>query len=223
MLNIFVGYDEREAIAYHNFVNSVIVSSSTPVSLTPLALNTLKGYTESHTDGSNDFIYSRFLVPYISDFKGVALFVDGDMICQSDIKELFDLFDPSKAVQVVKHSYLTKFNTKYLGNKNGDYPCKNWSSVILFNCEHPANKVLTPEFVSSHDGKYLHRFSWLDDDDIGELPDTWNYLVLEYPDNYKAKLLHYTIGTPCFKEYSSGGMADLWYNQLVKTIAPLRG
>jgi len=222
MLNIYVGYDEREAVAYHNFCNSVLVNASSPVSFIPLALNTLKNYKETHYDGSNDFIYSRFLVPHLQK-RGWAMFADGDMICQADVKELFNLRDSSKAVMVVKHDYKTKHTTKYLGNTNQDYPRKNWSSVILFNCDHPKNKILTPEFISEHDGKYLHRFSWLDDDDIGELPVEWNYLVMEYPDNPHAKLLHYTIGTPCFADYANCNHSDVWYNHLVKTTAPLKG
>ena len=89
------------------------------------------------------------------------------MIIQADIKELYELRDETKAVMVVKHDYKTKQSKKYLGNINENYPRKNWSSVILWNCKHPKNKILTPEFVRNQSGKFLHRFSWLDDDDIG--------------------------------------------------------
>ena len=120
-INIVVGFDQREAVAYHTFCQSIIEKSSLPIQFTPLAINTLKGYQETHTDKSNDFIYSRFLTPYLSDFKGWAIFFDGDMICQADIKELWDLKDKSKALMVVKHDYQTKANIKYLGNKNENY------------------------------------------------------------------------------------------------------
>ena len=89
------------------------------------------------------------------------------------------------AVQVVKHNYKTKFPIKYLGHKNDDYPKKNWSSVILFNCSHPKNKILTPKLIETAKGSYLHRFSWLDENEIGEIPQEWNYLVLEYPETKK--------------------------------------
>lgn len=167
-------------------------------------------YVEAHTDGSNDFIYSRFLTPYLAEFKGWAIFADGDMIFQSDINELWNLRDPLKAVQVVKHDYKTKQSTKYLGNKNENYPRKNWSSLVLWNCAHPANRVLTPQFIQSNSGSFLHRFSWLDDDLIGSLPPEWNWLAIEYPDNEKAKLIHYTLGTPCFSAYQNTSMAMLW-------------
>ena len=107
-LDIYVGYDGKvEPVAYHNFCQSVIEKSSIPVSFTPLALNTLKDYEETHKDGSNAFIYSRFLVPYLNNFKGIALFVDGDMICRTDIAEILANFDNDEAVKVVKHNYTT--------------------------------------------------------------------------------------------------------------------
>ena len=209
-VKIYIGFDQREAIAYHAFVQSLIDHASIPLDITPLAVKTLKEYEEKHEDKSNDFVYSRFLTPYLNDFKGWAIFVDGDMICQKDIKELLDLRDDSKALQVVKHEYKTKAYQKYLGNINQDYPRKNWSSVILWNCKHPKHKILTPDFIANQSGKYLHRFSWLADDDIGELPKEWNWLATEYPNNEQANIIHYTLGTPCFKDYRDAEMSDIW-------------
>ena len=210
-INIVVGFDQRESVAYHTFTQSVIEKSSLPVAFIPLAINTLKGYEEKHEDKSNDFVYSRFLTPYLNDFKGWAIFADGDMICQADIKELWDLKDQSKALLVVKHEYETKAHQKYLGNTNENYPRKNWSSLILWNCGHPKHQILTPDFITNQTGKYLHRFSWLEDSDIGELPPEWNWLAIEYPENRKAKLIHYTLGTPCFKTYRDTEMSDIWH------------
>ncbi len=209
-INVVVGFDQKEAIAFHTFTQSVIEKSSLPVTFTPLAVNTLKDYKEEHTDGSNAFIYSRFLTPYLNDFKGWAIFADGDMICQADIKELWDLRDESKALLVVKHNYKTKASQKYLGNINENYPRKNWSSLVLWNCSHPGHKILTPDFIAKQTGKYLHRFSWLSDNDIGELPMEWNWLAIEYPINMKAKLIHFTLGTPCFMNYRNTEMANYW-------------
>jgi lipopolysaccharide biosynthesis glycosyltransferase len=211
-INLFVGFDPREAVAYHVFCNSIIQNTSVPVQITPLVLSQLKEFNETHDDRSNDFVYSRFLTPYLSDFKGWAIFADGDMICQGDLKELIDMADPSKAVMVVKHDYQTKATQKYLGNINENYPRKNWSSVILWNCDHPKHKILTPDYVSKQTGKFLHRFSWLDDQDIGELPLEWNWLASEYRVNREAKLIHFTLGTPCFKDYKNSDMADIWYH-----------
>jgi lipopolysaccharide biosynthesis glycosyltransferase len=206
-----VGFDQREAVAYHTFTQSVIEKTSTPVSFIPLAINSLKDYEETHTDKSNDFIYSRFLTPYLKNFSGWAIFADGDMVCQTDIKELWKLKDESKAILVVKHDYKTKAQKKYLGNKNENYPRKNWSSLILWNCSHPKHKILTPDFIAKQSGKYLHRFSWLDDDEIGILPIEWNWLAIEYPENMQAKLIHYTLGTPCFRDYANSDMSDIWH------------
>jgi lipopolysaccharide biosynthesis glycosyltransferase len=218
---MIVGFDQREAIAYHTFTQSIIEKSSVPVSVTPLAINSLKNYKENHTDRSNDFVYSRFLTPYLNNFQGWSIFADGDMICQADIKELWDLRDESKAVLVVKHNYQTKQNIKYLGNMNENYPKKNWSSLILWNCGHPKHKILTPEFISNQSGKYLHRFSWLDEEDIGELPIEWNWLAIEYPINASAKIIHYTLGTPCFKNYKDTDMAEIWINTYKRALQGL--
>ena len=211
IIRIVVGYDKTESVAYHVFTQSVLEKSSVPVSFIPLPVNTLKFYKETHADGSNEFIYSRFLTPFLMDFSGWAIFADGDMVCDSDIAELWALRDENKAAQVVKHNYKTKKSVKYLGNKNEDYPRKNWSSLILWNCGHPDNKILTPEFIQKTPGSFLHRFSWLNDSHIGELPLEWNWLAIEYPDNPNASIIHYTLGTPCFREYSQGSMAEFWH------------
>jgi hypothetical protein len=211
VIKLFVGFDPREAVAYHTFCQSVLEKASQPVAFTPLVLQSLPLYKETHGDGSNTFIYSRFLTPYLCGYDGWAVFADGDMICRADIAELWALRDPRKAVQVVQHDYVTKASTKYLGNKNQNYPRKNWSSVMLWNCEHPKHRVLTPEFLMGQTGAFLHRFSWLDDAEVGALPKEWNWLTTEYEDNYDAKLLHYTLGTPCFSDYRDAPMADEWH------------
>lgn len=212
IVRLVVGFDQREAIAYHVFCQSVVDNSSVPITFLPLAENTLQVYEERHDDGSNKFIYSRFLTPFLCQFKGWAIFADGDMICLDDIKKLWDLRDSSKAVLVTKHDYQTKRKIKYLGNKNENYPRKNWSSLILWNCEHPANQLLTPEFIQDKPGSYLHRFSWLRDDEIGSIPLEWNWLAIEYPENQFAKIIHYTLGTPCFTEFKNSDSAEIWYN-----------
>lgn len=217
MIKLFVGYDTKETIAYHVCVNSIIRYSTQPINVTPLALSTLLDYKETHTDASNQFAYTRFLTPYLMDYKECAIFIDGDMVLQEDITNLYKLFDPNYAVQVVKHDYKTKMSTKYLGAKNEDYPRKNWSSVVMWNCAHPKNKMLTPEFVQNASGSQLHRFTWLDDSDIGELPVEWNWLADEYGENPNAKLIHYTLGTPCFEEFANTPMSKHWHTELKLT------
>lgn len=214
---IFIGYDPREAIAYHVCANSIIRQSSVPVAITPLALNNLKEYTETHTDGSNQFIYSRFLVPYLMNYHGWAIFIDGDMIVRGDIAELWAMRNNSCDVMVVKHDYKTRMTEKYLGSKNENYPRKNWSSVIMWNCSNHPNRRLTPEFVQKAIGAELHRFSWIDDKRIGELPREWNWLPDEFGPNPDAKLLHYTLGTPCFHEFATTPQGSEWHQERILT------
>jgi len=210
---IFVGYDPREAVAYHTCVNSIIRQASQPVAIIPLALNLFTDYNETHTDGSNQFIYSRFLVPHLMEYSGWAIFIDGDMIVRDDIVKLWNLKQNDKDVMVVKHDYKTRMKEKYLGSKNEDYPRKNWSSVILWNCANHPNRKLTPKFVQKSTGAELHRFSWIDDNRIGELPPEWNWLPDEYGANPDAKLLHYTLGTPCFHEFATTPQGDEWHRE----------
>lgn len=214
---IFIGFDPREAVAYHVCTNSIIRHSSHPVSITPLALNTLGDYTETHADGSNQFIYSRFLTPFLTDYQGWALFIDGDMLLRDDIVNLWNLRDETKAVMVVQHNYQTRMTEKYLGSRNQNYPRKNWSSVILWNCAHPKNVVLTPTWIQDATGAQLHRFTWLEDHEVGALPKEWNWLPDEYGANPEAKLLHYTLGTPCFHDFALTPMADEWHRERIYT------
>jgi lipopolysaccharide biosynthesis glycosyltransferase len=213
LIPIFIGYDPREAAAYHVCANSIIRHASRPVSIIPLALNLFTDYTETHTDGSNQFIYSRFLVPHLMDYTGHAIFIDGDMIVRSDIAELWDWRQNHYDVQVVKHNYETCMKEKYLGSKNENYPRKNWSSVIIWNCESQANQCLTPEFVQRSTGAELHRFTWIRDEKIGDLPAEWNWLPDEYGPNCNADLLHYTLGAPCFHDFATTPMADEWHRE----------
>jgi len=200
VIRIFTGYDKREAQGWQVFCRSLIDQTKEPVSIIPIG-----GHQR---DGTNAFTYSRFLVPAMCDFSGWALWVDGsDMMMRADIGELWALRDEKYAVQVVKHDYRTKHARKYIGtpmeSDNADYPRKNWSSVILWNCAR--NRVLSPDFVSNATGAFLHRFTWLDNDKIGELPPEWNVLVGEQEE--AAKLAHFTLGIPGFKAYQ-----DSWYS-----------
>jgi lipopolysaccharide biosynthesis glycosyltransferase len=214
---VFVGYDPREAVAYHVCVNSIIRNASAPVAIVPVALNLFKEYTETHTDGSNHFIYTRFLVPWLMHWKGRAIFIDGDMIVRGDIIELYNSIGPDKDIAVVKHDYRTRMQEKYMGAKNEDYPRKNWSSVIVWNCSSFPNRKLTPEFVMKSTGAELHRFTWLDDARIDSLPKEWNWLPDEYGPNLEAKLLHYTLGTPCFHEFADTPQSEEWHRERIFT------
>lgn len=214
-LPIWVGYDPREALAYHVCVNSLIRHASRPLSIQPLALNNLHGfYSEGHAGGSNAFSFSRFLVPYLANFNGPALYLDGDMIVRDDIAKLFQLGEMGKDVMVVQHAYETKHPKKYFGAKNEMYERKNWSSVMLFpNCSNFPCQKLTPSYVQESSGKHLHRFEWTSTDRIGSLPLVWNWLVDEYEHNDDAKLLHYTLAIPAIHGYEDSDHAKEWWDE----------
>jgi lipopolysaccharide biosynthesis glycosyltransferase len=213
MITCYVGFDPREAAAYHVWTQSVIERSSQPVAFIPLHGPMLQNF-DGQQDGTNAFIYSRFLVPFLCGYEGFALFVDGDMVVLEDLAKLWALRDTTKALQVVKHDYKTKHPRKYIGtpmeSDNLDYPGKNRSSVILWNCSHPKNRRLTRELVGEAGGQFLHRFSWLNDEDIGELPPQWNALALEQ-DISCASLIHYTLGIPGIEHYKHCDGAEHWH------------
>lgn len=215
IVKIYVGYDPVENVAWHTFVESVIRHSSVPVAFVPVNIRNFKSFYDRSRDPkqSNEFSFSRFLVPYLNDFNGYALFFDCDMLNRVDIASIFDVAhsQPDKAVYVVKHTYLPRDDIKYLDTVQYAYPRKNWSSVVLWNCSHPSNRVVTPEFVQSSSGLDLHRFSWLDDSEIGELDVRWNWLVGEYIDPPKNVFnVHWTLGGPYFREYADVDFSDEW-------------
>ena len=222
MIPLFVGYDPREAAAYHVFSESVIRHASQPVAIHPLHGPMLGGF-DGQRDGTNAFIFSRYLVPKLLNFEGWAIFADGDMVVTRDIAELWNyrLEYKDKAVAVVRHDYKTRFPRKYVGSKlespNVDYPRKNWSSVILWNCGHPSNRILTADYVSTAAPKDLHRFTWLNDSEIGALPPEWNYLVNEQAPS-SAALYHYTLGVPGMRAYSDCHASWYWHQNLMGAL-----
>jgi lipopolysaccharide biosynthesis glycosyltransferase len=222
LIRLFVGYDPREAAAYHVFCQSVIETSRFPVAFYPLHKPMLNGF-DGQRDGTNAFIFSRYLVPMLCGYEGWAIFADGDMAVTRDIAELWHYQDEykDKAVAVVKHDYKTRSFKKYLGSAlespNLDYPRKNWSSVILWNCGHVSNRILSPEYVAEGVPQHLHRFGWLKDSQIGALPPEWNYLVGEHAPA-SAALYHYTLGVPGIKHYAEDHGSWHWHRALESAL-----
>jgi len=218
-MKVFVGYDPREDIAYQVCKHS-IVKRQPNADVRPLVQKELRdaGWYTRPVDklASTEFTFTRFLVPELANFEGWAVFMDCDMILTTDIKELFDQADDKYAVMCVQHDYTPKEGMKMDGQKQTIYPRKNWSSVVLFNCGHPSNARLTQDMVNDPElnGAYFHRFSWLKDEEIGELDHTWNYLVGVYDDVETPKLIHYTEGGPWFENYRECEFHELWKNEL---------
>ena len=171
MIRIFIGYDPREAIAYHVLCHSILSRSTRPVLITPLALSHIKDvmWRPRHNLQSTDFSFSRFLVPYLCNFADWAIFMDCDMLVLDDIANLWELKDDKFDVMCVKHNHAPKETKKFLDQPQTQYEKKNWSSVMLFNSQKCT--VLTPKYVNEETGLNLHRFNWVGDDTlIGDLP-----------------------------------------------------
>jgi hypothetical protein len=212
VLQVYIGYDPREEIAFHVLEHSIMERCSAPVSIAPLDKRKLlqiykraRGPTES-----TEFALTRFLVPLLSDFRGWSLFMDCDMLCRADIAELFahTQSQPDKAVLVCQHDYVPKGSRKFLNQVQTAYPRKNWSSLMLFNNERC--RALSADYVNAASGLELHRFAWTDDALIGSLPLEWNWLVDEYAYRADAKIVHFTRGGPWFPEFEGVDYADEW-------------
>jgi lipopolysaccharide biosynthesis glycosyltransferase len=217
---IFIGWDQREAVAYHVLCDSILRHASGPVSFMPLVQSQLRRqrlYTRPHDPlASTEFSLTRFLVPYLAGYTGMALFLDCDMLFQSDVYDLLVESDahPGQAVYVCQHQYRPAKHVKFLGQTQSAYPRKNWSSVMLFNAD--LCRMLTPHYINRvASPSDLHQFAWLGDQDIGPLPLAWNYLVGEEnqtqakPDN-----IHYTCGGPWFRDYQTCEHAQAWFDAL---------
>ena len=218
-LNIYIGYDSKEDIAYRVCKHSLLKRSSKDVKVYSLKLQELvarKFYSRSIDPlASTEFTYSRFLVPALSGYKGWAIFCDCDFIFFEDISKILENVDKSKAVYCVKHDYTPKEKHKMDGQIQTIYPRKNWSSFILFNCEHSSNRQLTINVVNSQTGSYLHQFKWLKDDEIGSLDERWNWLEGWTSNNNSQNpyAVHYTRGGPWFDEWQDVEFAKEWIEE----------
>lgn len=226
-MKVFIGWDSREDIAYQ--VCKYSIQSRQPnAEVIPLRQRELRGqgiYTrEVDNLGSTEFTFTRFLVPHLMEYEGWAVFCDCDILWQVDIEELFKIANDDYAVMVVQHNYEPKPGYKMDGKLQYPYPRKNWSSVILWNCSHPSNKVVDPELVNSKEGSYLHRFSWLEDKEIGNLCPDWNWLVNWYkePKDGNPKAIHYTEGGPWFPNYLNCEYGGNWVEEKYKYLESIK-
>jgi lipopolysaccharide biosynthesis glycosyltransferase len=239
-LSVWLGYDSREALSFaiarysirrynryipvYGLVLEHLVKSGLYERPTKklISKETIQLWdTISNAPMSTEFSNSRFLVPLLAK-SGWALFADSDIIVRSNIAHLFDLARPDKALMCVKHHYEQTVGIKKIGQLQTVYPRKNWSSVMLFNCDHPSNKRLTIEYVNSMPGRDLHRFCWLNDDEIGELPPEWNYCVGHSKLNGKSPaIVHFTEGLPDMPGYATQEYADEWRSMMASSVGAL--
>jgi hypothetical protein len=224
-LNVYIGYDVREPEAYDTCKFSLLKHSS-KIDVQPLKHRELRkqglftrpwiiegngGFRDVRDDKpfSTEFAFTRFLIPFLQD-KGWALFCDSDMLFTDDVMEILKHVDDKFAVMVVKHNYIPETGLKMDDCKQEPYSRKNWSSVILWNCEHPSNKKLTIEDVNYKPGNWLHNFKWLSDEEIGSLPEEWNWLEGHSPMSITPKNIHYTRGGPWFKDWKGVAYGKEW-------------
>jgi hypothetical protein len=235
-LSIWIGFDPREAAAFAVARWSLERRLTQPISIRGLVLSDLQAkglytrpieYRPSAADRpvmwdtisdapmSTQHANARFLVPFLSR-HGWALFMDGDMLVRDNLARVFEGLDPAKAVYCVQHRYDPPGCTKMDGQQQTRYARKNWSSFAIFNCDHPKNKTLTPSVVNTLPGRQLHRFCWLQDDDIGELPPEWNFLVGHTDPAIDPKVVHFTEGCPDMPGYENVAFADEWRRELAR-------
>lgn len=224
-MKIYIGYDERERHAYDVAVKS---ASKYAVDITPLEISRLaergllrrpvdkrggKTYDiYSNAHASTDFAASRFLVPIIHQ-TGWCLFTDCDVVFMADPNELWSYADSRYAVMVVNHEQeVGRDSVKMDGQPQAFYARKNWSSVMLFNCDHPAHKRLSLQDVQERPGRDLHQFYWLHDSEIGFLPAEWNWLVNVEERPAQPKIAHFTLGGPWLPGWQCSGYDYLWYS-----------
>ena len=200
-MKIYIGYDSKQKIA-SKVCEYSLRHHSKNLDTDFLKLTQLKKkklYWRPYKNQSTEFTYSRFLIPYLQNYKGWAMYCDDDFLFVQDVKHLMKLQNNSKAVLCVKHEYKPKSKTKMGNKKQINYDKKNWSSLMLINCEHPDVKNLDLSMVNEENGEYLHQFEWLNEEDIGSIPHSWNWLVNWYRTDKgdgHPDALHYTEGGP---------------------------
>lgn len=213
MINIFIGYDQRETVAYHTLCQSILKYSSEPLAFTPLNLSNFKNFykRKKGEKDSTEFSISRFLTPYLSNFQGYSIYMDCDMLVMNDISKLLKkiLVNKNKVVWCVQHKHIVKNKNKFLNEKQINYNKKNWSSFMIFN--NKKCKRLTPKFIEKANGLYLHQFKWTSENQIGKLPLSWNTLSGYNNINSKTNNIHFTEGGPYFKKYKKSPGAKKWF------------
>lgn len=224
-LRVFVGWDGREEIAYDVCRRSLLRHASIPVEVIPLKQHELRArglYTRAIDPlASTEFTYTRFLVPHLAGYDGWALYCDCDFLWTADVAPLAALADGRFGAMCVKHDHRPTETTKMDGCVQTSYPRKNWSSLIFYNCAHPQTRALTPDVVNRESGAFLHRFQWLSDAAIGELPETWNWLEgwCRKPAAGVPNVIHYTRGGPWFDNWRQVDYADLWLAEAARLTA----
>lgn len=213
---VFIGWDSREAEAFEVCRHSLQRRASIPLDVQPIRLDALRRaglYTrEDDPRAATEFTYSRFLTPLLAGYRGAALYCDCDFLWLADVAELAAQARSDKAVACVQHDHRPTERVKMDGRAQDQYPRKNWSSLMLFNCEHPATRTLTQDCVNTQSGAYLHRMAWAADNEIGAIDQRWNWLEgwNEKPATGAPAAIHFTRGGPWFEAWRDVDYASEW-------------
>jgi len=220
-VKVWIGWDSREEAAYDVAAQTALRFGC---DITPIYEQRLRDTglltrvvdrrgsmydMNSSMHQSTEFAISRFFVPLLQH-SGWCLFVDADVVFLQDPHELLEFADPSKAVMVVKHQPLTGTGWKMDGQRQLPYARKNWSSVVLWNADHPGNKRLNLTTLNQWPGRDLHAFGWLADSEIGELSAEWNWLVGVQPKPVNPAIAHFTLGSPALDGWKGADHDDIW-------------
>jgi hypothetical protein len=230
--SVWIGFDHREAQAFAVCRHSIRRRLTQPIPVKGIVLSDLERmgvYKRpwerrgeagqlwdliSEAPQSTEFAITRFLTPLLAK-TGWALFLDCDILARCSIARMFELVNPKYAVMCVKHNHIVPAaSMKMDGQLQVPYSRKNWSSVMLFNVDHPSNRKLTHELINTVPGRDLHRFCWLEDEEIGELDPEWNYLVGHTKIDHEPKLVHFTDGVPFMRGYEHCEYADDYRREL---------
>ena len=229
-VNVYIGYDGREdennkfpdivnppySVARYSILKNY-KGDENDLTIQPIKLQDQIDaglyWREEDPLASTEFTYSRFLTPHLNDYKGIAIFCDSDFLWQCDISEVLEYYDEKYAVMCVQHDYIPKSDTKMDGVVQTTYPKKNWSSLMVFNCEHEDTKNLTVKNVNEKSSKYLHRMEWTDE--VGSIPITYNYLEGDYEYIENPKVIHFTNGGP-WHETWKGAYGNKWVPEYMK-------
>jgi len=211
MIRVFIGYDSKAPVLYNVLQHSIQRRASMPVQIIPVMLSQIRGIYHRQADplASTEFSFSRFLVPFLSNYRGWSLFIDNDMVMLDDVAKLWALRDDRYSVMCTKHRHVAAEAKKFLGTRQSRYAKKNWSSCVLFN--NAKCTALTPDYVNTAPGLELHQFKWLESEQqIGDIPLRWNYLADVEGADHEISMIHYTLGGPCYDEYKKCEYANLW-------------
>jgi hypothetical protein len=236
--SIYIGFDARESAAFAVCRHSIARRCTYPIPVYGLILEDVRreGLYQRQTENrgsqlwdtisdapmSTEFAVSRFLTPMLArrsmregERAGWALFMDCDILVRDNIGRLFEQADERYAVMFVKHVHEPPPGLKMDDQIQTRYARKNWSSVMMFNVDHSANRALTVDHINGVPGRDLHRFDWIADDNlIGALDVKWNWLAGHSDPAIDPACVHFTDGLPFMPGYENVPYADEWRREL---------